>query len=117
MYATASPGILRSTKGSTKLGGAVAQDYKPHMLPTQYTQLTPSQNSSVMQFSPPQTPSYGLGMFALKKSSMLTKRNLLQKLDNDFQAPNVFINELQDSKLNVDLYLGLTYSPRLKQAK
>jgi hypothetical protein len=48
---------------------------------------------------------------------MLTKRNLLQKLDNDFQTPSVFTTDLHGSKLNVDLCLGLTYSPRLKQAK
>ena len=75
---------------------------------------TSSQDSSLMQLSPPQTPSYGLGMFALKKKSMLTRRNLLQKLDNDFQAPHMFATDLQNSKLNVDICLGLNYSPRLK---
>ena len=47
---------------------------------------TSSQDSSLNQLSPPHTPAYGLGMFALKKRSMVTRRNLLQKLDSDFQV-------------------------------
>jgi len=108
IYATSSPLRRESNKCSSLEYNTI--DNRHHAPPS------PSQLSSAMRFSPQQTPTYGPGLFALKKRSMLTKRNLLQKLDNDFQSPNLSPTGLEGSKLNVDLCLGLTYSPKLKLA-
>ena len=50
--------------------------------------------------------------FSQKKSSMMTKRNLLMKLDNDFQQQSNTKARPVLKKMNVDLCLGQNHTPK-----